>query len=471
MSRYFDQLFRIPTLRLAIMGLILAASGCNHYTPQALPATEIPEAFNNITDTQPGKETQWQLVPLTQWWQVFGSPELNQLFTELELNNFDLKTAAISLRQASAMYAQQRSNNWPTLDTSINNRNGINFDNGSHNHSNTASINAGYNVDLWGQRDAENSSAAMALVAQQESYRSTVLQMRAQLAQTYLNTLALHEREEIAQQNLNAGTNLFKLIELRFEAGIASRIELDQQRNVLLNSQAQLHTLQRNRVTSERTLAILLGRPSIAASDIQGMFTQIKTPNISPLQPAALLETRPDIAIAEAYLREQEANVYVQRKKRWPRLNLSANVNLSNLADINQGWSGNLVEGLTMPIFNAGNIKQQIAYAEGGLEKAQLGYQLTVLKAFSDTLETLSEWQYQARLQPIREQELANNRQLYSLARLRYETGDTDFLTLLAAQRSWFNARDSHIQARHQHLQAAVNVYRAMGGKLNYMGE
>ena len=471
MSRYFDQLFRLPKLRLATISLILAVSGCSHYTPQALPATEIPAAFNSIADTQAGEDTQWQLAPLTQWWQVFASPELNRLFTELEQNNFDLKTAAIALRQANAVYAQQRSNDWPTLDASINNRNGINFDNGNHNHSNSASINAGYNVDLWGQRTAENSSAAMALVAQQESYRSTVLQMRALLAQTYFNTLALRDREEIAQQNLNAGTDLFKLIELRFEAGIASRIELDQQRNVLLNSQAQLHTLRRNRVTSERALAILLGRPSIAASDIQGVFDQIKTPKISPLQPAALLETRPDIAIAEAYLREQEANVFVQRKKRWPRLNLSADISLSNLANINQGWSGNLVEGLTMPIFNAGNIKQQIAYAEGGLEKAQLSYQLVVLQAFSDTLETLSEWQYQTQLRPIREQELANNQQLYSLARLRYEAGDTDFLTLLAAQRSWFNARDSHIQAQNQHLQAAVNVYRAMGGKPNYMGE
>ena len=439
-------------------------AGCSHYSPQALPTTEIPVAFQTTLDHSAiAPNTPWQKAPIAQWWQAFGSLELNQLFDELEQQNFDLKTASITLAQAKSVYAQQRSQNWPTLDAGINNRNGLNFDNGTHSQSDGLNFSAGYEIDLWGQRNAENNSAAMALLAQQQSYRSTLLQLRAQLTQSYFNTLALRDRVTIAQQNLTASADLFNLIKIRFEAGSASRIELDQQRNVLLNSQAQLHALQRNNITSERTLAVLLGRTSIATANINGAFSQLQTPDIAPLQPAALLEARPDIAIAEAYLREQEANVFAQRKKRWPRLTLSADINLSDLADLSQGWSGSLVEGLTMPIFNAGKIKQQIAYAEGSLEKAQLSYQYTVLQAFSDTLETLSEWQYQNTLHPIREQELSNNQRLYSLARLRYDAGDTDFLTLLAAQRSWFNARDSHIQAQNQRLQAAVNVYRAMG--------
>ena len=80
-----------------------------------------------------------------------------------------------------------------------------------------------------------------------------------------------------------------------------------------------------------------------------------------------------------------------------------------------------------------------------------------------ETIETLSELKFQNELNQIRTLELENNNRLYEIARLRYESGDTDFLNLLTAQRSWFSASDSLIQARNDQLLAILNVFRAMG--------
>jgi outer membrane protein TolC len=65
-----------------------------------------------------------------------------------------------------------------------------------------------------------------------------------------------------------------------------------------------------------------------------------------------------------------------------------------------------------------------------------------------ETLETLSELAYQRQLLLVRQQELISNLQLYELAKLRYDSGDTDFINLLTAQRSLFSAHDTLYQAK-----------------------
>ena len=458
----FDLTLHPPTkpIRGAWLVCLTLLSGCAYHDQTELPKSQVPNQFEQIK-SQIGFD--WQQQPISQWWQRFDSVELNTLFAELKSQSLDLQNAQWVLKQTRALYKQQLSDSWPELNASISNRNTRDFDNGTDNRSDGLNFSAGYEVDLWGQRSAAQTSAAMNYLVQQQNYRSIALQLQSQLAQSYFTCLALRERLTIEQQNLTASTDLLQLIKFRFEAGSASRIELDQQRNVYLSSQAQLQALQRNLVSSERALAILLGRPSLSVDDLHGDFKKLTVPQINALQPAALLEFRPDVSLAEARLREQTANVFEERKKRWPRLTISADLSLSDLGEISQGWSGSLVEGLTMPLFNAGRIQQQIEYAESGLQAEQIQYQQTVLLAFNDALETLSEWQYQNRLWDIRQQELVNNERLYKLARLRYEAGDTDFLNLLSAQRSWFDARNTYIQAQNNRLITAVNVFRAMG--------
>ena len=60
--------------------------------------------------------------------------------------------------------------------------------------------------------------------------------------------------------------------------------------------------------------------------------------------------------------------------------------------------------------------------------------------------------------------ELENNQRLYDLAQARYKSGDSDFLNLLNAQRSWFSAQLNVINRYQSALSAAVDVYTAARG-------
>ncbi len=437
----------------------LLLSACAYQPELATPAIKLAALETTMSSSSLATSEQ----PLLDWWQQYGSAELIVLMEELQRNSLDLASARQRIDKARAVLGQQQANNWPTLDGQLTHRTNSDLDQGRTDHGNTLNFAAGYEVDLWGSRDAANFSAEMNLIAQQQEYRSLLLTLQAELVRQYVELLALRDRYELAGQNLQAARELLELIQARFQAGSASGIELGQQRDTFLAAQASQMELQRRLVSQHRALAILLGRDTVTTEELSLPFTDLSMPSVSLVQPANLLRYRPDIQLAESGFRIQEANLYQQRQQRWPRLTLGAGLSLDDVLHAGDGWTGSLLESLAMPLIDGGRIQQQIEGAEADLTLAELNYRQVVLLALQDTLETLTELAFQDELLSVREQELANNQQHYQLAKLRYDSGDTDFINLLTAQRSWFTARDSLIQARSTRLQASVNLFRAMG--------
>lgn len=430
------------------------------WQPEPLPETTPPPDF----------VTAQQLVPRlrespvdSHWWAGFGSDRLEQVLRSLEASSFDLAIARARIDRARALTGAQRRDNWPSANARVQRRAAHNFDTEATSNSDGAGFSAAYEVDLWGIRAAANRSARLNLALAEYDFQATALTYKALAAEAYVSWLAAGERLAIAEQNLAASADLLRLIELRFEAGSASGIELDQQRNTLLATRAQALSLAREVQTRERALAALLGESSLRLPPPDERFADLQVPAVASLQPAQLLENRPDVQLAEIQLRLADASLFQTRQKRWPGLSLSADLSVSGLDDLDTGWTGSLLASLTAPLFNASGIAEQIAAARADLDASRFAYRQSVLQAFLEALETLSEQDHQRQLLAVRREELTNNQHLYQLARLRYETGDTDFLNLLTAQRSFFNARDSLIQARLANMLAAIDLYRALG--------
>jgi NodT family efflux transporter outer membrane factor (OMF) lipoprotein len=442
------------TLILIVCTTVLTACG---YQPRKNLDTPSLNALQHYFEGTAVEDTEQQ------WWLSFESVQLNNLLAELDQNNLDIIAARERIAQFKALEKQQRAENWPWLSGSASQRYTKNLDSGMANNSNSLNLNASYEFDIWSQRSASNHIAALNLASQKLEHDNLLLQLRCNLTNQYFSILSLNERIDIAEQNLAASQSLFDLIQLRFEAGSASAIELRQQQNTLLNTQASLLNLNRQRQSVERGLAILLGRESIKLDLEEETIGVIALPSLRTRQSAELLTRRADIRQAELDFRVDEANLFRQKQRRWPTLNLSAGLGLNDIFDRDSDWNSSLIGSITGPIFRAGEIRQGIRSAESQLSIAQTNYRTTVLNAMQDALESLDEFKLQLALYRVRSDELANNRKLYDLASLRYESGDTDFLNLLNSQRSWFSARDTMILAQLNRLQASVEVYRSMG--------
>lgn len=441
--------------------LLLLAAGCAYQPIRHDAANLVPTNYGGLVNE---RSAQFVAKPEQDWWSGFDMPELDAMLSELEKANYDLEIARQRVIRSRALLGQQRSRNWPTLDASATGTRttteiGLErvTDEGS------LAFNAAYEVDIWGARAAANRAAELNVIAEHALFRSAALTLQAQLALQYFEILSLQDRIDATKKNLKATEELLNLVTLRFNAGRASGIELNQQRNILLTQRARVLVLERDRDLAEHALAVLLGRDQLLTVANTAKLDDATIPIVDVVQPAALLEARPDIVVAEAELKISDAIVYQNRAKRWPTLQLTAEAALNDITGASPYWTTSLIGQLAAPLFNAGRITSEIKAAQADASIALKNYQRTVIRAMQEALDALSDLNHQRKIYAVRRDEVGTTKRLYDLARLRFDGGDIDFINLLDAQRTWFLATERVIAAKGDYLAATVNTFKAMG--------
>ena len=91
-------------------------------------------------------------------------------------------------------------------------------------------------------------------------------------------------------------------------------------------------------------------------------------------------------------------------------------------------------------------------------------YRKVILAAFKDVEDALVAASRQAQQETLQGEVQAQAREALRLAEIRYREGADDLLTVLDAQRTLFNAQDQLAQIRLNRLEAAVSLYKALGG-------
>ncbi|MDO9197476.1 TolC family protein, partial [Rhodoferax sp.] len=282
------------------------------------------------------------------------------------------------------------------------------------------------------------------------------------VGQAYFNLLALTERKRIATEFLENVGNVLAIIEARYQAGAVSALDVAQQQTELATARAGLDLLIQQTTLAENVLTLLLGHPPQAVSYHAERFFDMVVPAINALQPAALLERRPDVRQAEMELIAANADIGVARAAFYPKLQLNLDAVLASPQPA--GVALAMAAALTQPLFQGGRL-------EGGLENDQARnaelvetYRKTILTAFKEVedaaaVRSNSTRRLQALMEAVDMARLA-----YRLSLDRYRLGAIDYQTLLTTQRSLLSVENSQVQARQDVLVAMVQLYQALGG-------
>jgi multidrug efflux system outer membrane protein len=117
-----------------------------------------------------------------------------------------------------------------------------------------------------------------------------------------------------------------------------------------------------------------------------------------------------------------------------------------------------------LPIFNAGQIRNQVRLSEAQQREAVASYRKTIQTAFQEVSNALAD--YQKNREQRRQQELLVNALADTdrLSTLRYKGGLDSFLQVLDAQRNRFSGELTLAQLRKNELLSVVELYRALGG-------
>src|SRR5438105_3119891 len=206
--------------------LLFLFSGCALGPNYKRPAVDSPAVFRG--DSAPTNRSFADL----DWWQVYQDTILQALVREALTNNYDLRIAVTRVEQARALAMQARSQFVPsvsyngTVSRGRNDSLGSAFPNGGATISSVAAtLNAFWEVDLWGRVRRLNESARARFLASEEARRGVRLSLLSEVAADYFRLLELDRELEIAGRTTNSFGDSLKIFSQRVEGGTASGLE------------------------------------------------------------------------------------------------------------------------------------------------------------------------------------------------------------------------------------------------------
>jgi multidrug efflux system outer membrane protein len=450
-----------------VLGLALA--GCTVGPDYRRPEVPSPEVWRD----GPAVADAASLADLA-WWELFEDPELRGLVEFALRANKDLRIAVTRVDQARALLGVTRADQFPQVDagaSATTNRFSetvLPRGQGGTTDLFATTIDMTFEIDLWGRLRRATEAARAELLSSEEARHAVVMTLVADVATAYLQLRQFDLELETTRRNVASRRGSRQLVRDRFDAGLTPALDLHQSEAELASTAAQIPDLERLVAQTENGLSILLGRNPGAIGRGRPLTGQVFPPTVPAGLPSALLERRPDIRQAEATLVAANARIGVAKAAFFPQISLTGffGVESAALSDLFTGPSRIWQFGpsVTIPIFNAGRNRANLALTEARQREAVLRYEQAIQQAFREVEDALI--LHRKARESLVEQEIAvrASRDALDVAELRYTSGLTSYLNVLDAQRSLLTAEVAESRTLGAQLVAVVQLYKALGG-------
>lgn len=428
---------------------------------------QVPESYEfEPTGKQP-------LEIADRWWEIFDDKELDQLVEDALKYNWDIKQAAARILEVRARYVQVRSNRFPAVDVGgLKDRRQVN---GGQLRDNfivdtyDLSAAASFELDLWSRLKKSSQAAWEDILREEESRRTVAQAVVAETISLYLNMEAVERRLQISEQSIRAFRQSLQFVEIRYRRGLTSVLDVRQASRVLAGAETIVPQFEQDLGIIQQQLSILVGRyPETRAPRRQPEDYFMRLAPVPPGLPSDLLMRRPDIRAAEAQLRSLNDLVGVAKAARLPRITLTGEYGWTSddlnklLRTENIIW--NLTAGIVQPVFDAGRLKAGQRAAEARYEQGVAEYVKAVLDAFGEVERALLTRELQLERREREITFLTEARATQRVAQNRYVKGLVNYLDVLNAQITRFQAEDSLVLVDLTILRNRVALYRALGG-------
>jgi NodT family efflux transporter outer membrane factor (OMF) lipoprotein len=453
-------------------GFAIALSGCDLAPKYHFPLTQVPVAYK--------EEAAFRLalpadqLPRGAWWKLFNDTILDGLEDQVDGANPDFSAALAAFQRARALAAEADAGLFPTLSIgatiSYNRQSDQRPLRGAHEPNeymaNTIDTQATYELDLW-DRVANNIKAGRAAAqASAADLETTRLSLHAELAAEYADLRGFDAQTQVLGTAVHAYEQALSLTQARYAGKIASGIDVSRAQTQLAAAQAALTENAARRALSEHAIAVLIGRTP-AQLRIQVGSNGMTLPDISPGLPSTLLERRPDVAAAERLMAAANATIGVARAAFYPTLSLNMlygfqATGFSLFSLPNEIWS--VGPGLALPLFEGGLRDAEEAAAIAAYRLALGQYRSTVLTAFQEVEDALSQEQLLGQESRQEEQAVNAASQTVGMTTRLYKDGATNFLDVVVAQTAELQTEQKLADLQTRRMEAAVAFIRALGG-------
>jgi multidrug efflux system outer membrane protein len=411
-----------------------------------------------------------------EWWRQFEDPALDALIDEALANNYDIRIAAARVEEFAARIGLTEAEGLPQIgyggdagvdQLSRETATGVPPGADRTNEFYSATINVGWELDIWGRIRRASEAARADLLTADEGRRTVILTLVSAVATSYIELLSLDKQLVVAERTLETRYESLRLFEVQRDGGVVSDLEVAQIRSEYELAAVQVPRIEQQIALQENLISVLLGR-NPGPIDRGKTFDDMLKPPIPGGLPSDLLTRRPDIRAAEQVLVAANARVGVAEAEFFPRIALTgffgfASDDLGNLFQSSASiW--NIGGQLAGPIFTGGALESQLEATEAIRRQALIQYVQSIQIAFREVEDALvSNRKTREQLEALGRQ-VAALEEYARLARERYDNGYVSFIEVLDAERRLFDAELQEVGTENLVYAALIDVYKSMGG-------
>ena len=502
---------------LAISSVLLAS--CS-FTPKYMTPKVGSISDNQWRDNPWSQATPLDIKDKGQWWLMFNDDALNALELALEKDSPSLAIALSRYDQATAYLIQTQSQELPSVDLSESTTQNRQSHNRPLRGSNqpdyykayTGMIASNYELDFWGRVRSLVASAKAQAQASEADLQTEKLSLQSKVAQIYFQLRGNDKQSLVLAQSIKGYERAYALIKNRYEAGIASGVDLSRAQSQLSSAKAEIAELNIQRALYEHALAVLIGASAqsftlqastsadgtkplqpyeplkftedsndysnrsassinLKERDLNAYLIGLKITNPPAIPtglPSTLLQRRPDIAAAQRRTAAANERIGVAKAAFFPSFSIGASVGYQNtggpawMSEPNSFWS--IGPAASFNLLDNGLRQAQLSIAKSALDQSGAEYRLVVLTAYQqveDAMTKLSEFKNE-----INDRALAAftaNRAM-QLATSRYKDGAVNYLEVITAQTTALQAERSLISLDTARLITSIDLIKAVGG-------
>jgi len=447
--------------RAPLAALAFAIAGCSHAGPLQVEAgLAVPEQWAESDPAPPS-------IDLTRYWEQLGDPLLTGFVQQALEANLDLAQSAARLEQARAQLALARAGYLPQITGS----GGVRRDFGEFTSDDlqfSLGADASWEADLFGRIGANVAASRADFEAAGYSFGDLQRLVAGQVALATLSARASAVQLAIARDTLRIQDDNLQIARWRVQAGLVSSLDVEQARGQRAQTAATIPLLEGNLTATANAISTLIGEPPGRVLGLLEATASVPEPPdaVGFAAPAEVLRRRPDVRAAEASLLASTARIDLARAQLLPLVQLggtigTASTGVGSLFDL---ITGGLFAGVNQLLFDGGRTRAQIESSEAAAQGALAAWRQTILFALEEVETAAVDLRNGRERVAIFAEALdaANNSAI--LARSQYETGLTDFQTLLVSENQLLTARNSLVSAEAERASAFVRLTQALGG-------
>ena len=403
------------------------------------------------------------------WWESFANGELRDLIQSAYAESPNFLEALKRFERVGYSRQISRSATKPKLN-GLGESQATNLLDGQTKNSESYTVGAAlsYELDLWGRLRAQVEIDELNFQAESEEVNFLKVSLESEIALSWLDILEARERLGLLTKQLAIQVNNLELIELRYAQGLATSLDLNDQRGNVLALQARFAEVRGQEELGLNDLALLLGKSRKDFRDIETKKIPLgeQLPKLKSFD--ELMLNRPDLRAAQKRLEALVGKVFIAERAWYPKIDFSLRVTTESkhMHDLFDDWFGSLVSSVSAPLYDGGLRDAELAQAKLRVEEELQVYRKMVLSALKEIEDALISRKLVRDQQSLKQREFEVSQTSVDLARRRFVNGEDDYLTVIINENRMNNIELDKLNLKAAQKRYELNLFRATGGSL-----